>query len=99
MNQSMQITNVIADTHPDLSGSARDTACVAIFWVREGLSDDQQKQALLEHLETQTGVMSARFSPTAPLMMIVDYTPGYTRASAIVQAVNGQGIRARLVGC
>lgn len=96
---AMKITDTNSTASHKVSGSTFKTACVAIIWVSDGVSEQSQKQALLTAVKQQPGVSSARFSMEIPLLMVVNFEPEHTRASTVVKTINGPGVRARIVGC
>lgn len=99
MNANIMNSTAEAGDYAALQDQGGKTACIAIVWVREGVSGYSKQLALLEHIGAQAGVISARLSAASPTMLMVDYTPGQTQAASIVRAISATGLRARLVGC
>jgi len=74
------------------------TACLAIVWI-DGLASKDQEEMLLDSLSGSKGVNQATFSRRSPDLLIVDYDRQQTKALDLLEVLNQQNIRAKLVGC
>ncbi len=100
MNTSTMTTSNLEKEYSDPSGSAGNTVCTIVIWIRsESLSYQLRRQALIRFLESLPGIKAARFSTTGPLLLIVEYLTEHTQALSVVQSVESLGLEARLVGC
>ncbi len=75
-----------------------DTACIAIVWV-DGLANKAQEELLLGILSGSKGVNQAVFSRHKPDLLVVDYDRQQIKALDLLDKINHQDIRAKIVGC
>lgn len=60
--------------------------------------DAEARERLARALESERGVTSAKGSPRARQLMLVNYDPQLISALGVLRTVQAQGISARLVG-
>lgn len=75
-----------------------ESACFAIIWV-QGVESENQADQILRDIDNHHGVRTARFSRRHPYILVVDYDPDRIRTTRLLEAINGPGMRARVVGC
>ncbi len=88
----------LIDTSSRAGAARTESACFAIIWV-QGVESETQAGRSLRDIDSHQGVRASRFSRRDPYLLVVDYDPDTVRTTAILQAINGPGVRARVVGC
>ena len=60
--------------------------------------DKEKREALVESVRQENGVVSVAMHDEKPHLMIVEYNPEATNSSNVLKRVTGEGVHAELVG-